>query len=36
VKKVLDTYLAHRENDSELFVDFCERIGIKQFQELVK
>ncbi|NNJ69770.1 MAG: nitrite/sulfite reductase [Kiritimatiellales bacterium] len=36
VRKVLDTYLAHRETDAELFVDFCERIGIEQFQELVK
>lgn len=36
VKKVLDTYLAHRESDGELFVDFCERIGIGKFQELVK
>ncbi|MBT8045962.1 MAG: hypothetical protein KJN67_02235, partial [Pontiella sp.] len=36
VRKVLDTYLAHRETDAELFVDFCERIGIEQFQKLVK
>ena len=36
VKKVLDTYLANRESDDELFVDFCERVGIEQFQELVK
>ena len=36
VKKILDTYLAHRENDDERFVDFCERITIEKFQELVK
>jgi sulfite reductase beta subunit-like hemoprotein len=36
VKKILDTYLANRESGDELFVDFCERIGIEQFQELVK
>jgi sulfite reductase beta subunit-like hemoprotein len=36
VKKILDTYLDHRESEDELFVDFCERIGIQQFQELVK
>jgi sulfite reductase beta subunit-like hemoprotein len=36
VKKILDTYLAHRESDAERFVDFCERIGIQKFQELVK
>jgi sulfite reductase beta subunit-like hemoprotein len=36
VKKILDTYLEHRTDDSELFVDFCERIGIEQFRELVK
>ncbi len=36
VRKVLDTYLAHRQADDELFVDFCERIGIKRFQELVR
>jgi sulfite reductase beta subunit-like hemoprotein len=36
VRKVLDTYLANRNSDDELFVDFCERIGIEQFKELVK
>ena len=36
VKKILDTYLAHRESDGELFVDFCARIGISTFQDLVK
>jgi sulfite reductase beta subunit-like hemoprotein len=36
IKKILDTYLAHRQSDNELFVDFCERIGIEAFQELVK
>ncbi len=36
VRKILDTYLANRESDGELFVDFCERIGIEKFKELVK
>lgn len=36
VKRILDTYLAHRERDDELFVDFCERVGIEQFKEWVK
>jgi ferredoxin-nitrite reductase len=36
VKQILDTYLAHRQSNDELFVDFCERIGIEPFQELVK
>jgi len=36
VKKILDTYLANRSVDNERFVDFCERIGIDQFKELVK
>jgi ferredoxin-nitrite reductase len=36
VKKILDTYLEHRESNGELFVDFCARIGIEKFQELVK
>jgi len=36
VKKILDTYLAHRESGSELFVDFCERVGIEPFKEFVK
>ncbi len=36
VRKVLDTYLENRNSDAELFVDFCERIGIERFKELVK
>jgi sulfite reductase beta subunit-like hemoprotein len=36
VKKILDAYLENRNSDTELFVDFCERIGIVKFQELVK
>ncbi len=36
VKKILDTYLAHRESGSELFVDFCERVGIESFKKFVK
>lgn len=35
VKRILDTYLEHRENDGERFVDFCERIGTEQFRKLV-
>ncbi|VGO19700.1 nitrite/sulfite reductase [Pontiella sulfatireligans] len=35
VKKILDAYLANRQSDGELFVDFCARIGISNFQELV-
>jgi len=35
VKKILDTYLENRRSDEELFVDFCERIGIETFRELV-
>jgi len=36
VRKILDTYLKNRSDDGEQFVDFCERIGILTFQELVK
>jgi sulfite reductase beta subunit-like hemoprotein len=36
VKKILDTYLKHRSSQSELFVDFCERIGIEQFRQLIE
>ena len=36
VKKILDTYRENRCGDDERFVDFCERIGIEKFQELVK
>ena len=36
VKKVLDAYLEHRRNADELFVDFCERIGIEPFRDLIK
>lgn len=36
VKKILDTYLAHRTQADEPFADFCERIGIEAFKELVK
>jgi len=35
VRKILDTYLENRESGGELFVDFCERIGIEKFKELV-
>ncbi|MEN8254006.1 MAG: nitrite/sulfite reductase [Verrucomicrobiota bacterium] len=35
VRKILDTYLENRESGGELFVDFCERIGIEKFRELV-
>ena len=36
IKKILDTYLKHRRSSDELFTDFCERIGIEAFRELVK
>lgn len=36
IKKILDTYLKHRRSPDELFTDFCERIGIEAFRELVK
>lgn len=36
IKKILDTYLKHRHSPNELFTDFCERIGIEAFRELVK
>ena len=36
VKKVLDVYLENRDAEDEQFADFCERIGIERFQELVR
>ncbi len=36
VKKILDVYLETRNGNDERFVDFCERIGVKTFQELIK
>lgn len=36
VRKVLDTYLDQRLNADEIFTDFCARIGIETFKELVK
>ena len=36
IKKILDAYLKHRKGQDELFTDFCERIGIETFRELVK
>ncbi len=36
VRKILDTYIEQRNGDTELFVDFCARIGIAQFTTLVK
>ena len=35
VRRILDTYLAHREGADEPFADFCERVGIEKFQEWV-
>ena len=35
VRKILDTYLENRQSDTELFIDFCERIGIESFQKLI-
>jgi len=36
IKKILDIYLKNRRGPEELFTDFCERIGIEAFRELVK
>jgi len=36
IRQILDTYLKHRAGGDELFVDFCERIGIEKFRELVR
>jgi len=36
IKKILDTYLEHRQSDDELFIDFCERIGTEQFKEWIQ
>ena len=36
VRRVLDIYLENRDSNDERFVDFCERIGIENFQEYVK
>ena len=36
VRKIIDTYLENRQSDTELFIDFCERIGIEQFRGLVQ
>jgi len=35
VRKILDTYLGNRHSEAERFIDFCERIGIEQFRELI-
>ncbi len=35
-RKILDIYLAKRKNAKETFNDFCARIGIETFRELVK
>jgi sulfite reductase beta subunit-like hemoprotein len=36
VKRILDLYLKNRLNCDELFCDFCERIGIESFRELLQ
>ncbi len=36
VKKILDTYLKHQLSQSELFTDFCERVGIETLREITK
>jgi sulfite reductase beta subunit-like hemoprotein len=36
VRKILDTYLENRTGAEETFCDFCERIGIETFRELVQ
>jgi sulfite reductase beta subunit-like hemoprotein len=35
-RKILDTYLQKRQSAKETFNDFCARIGIETFRELVK
>ena len=35
VRKIIDTYLENRQSDAELFIHFCERIGIESFQKLI-
>ncbi|MGE4488412.1 MAG: nitrite/sulfite reductase [Kiritimatiellales bacterium] len=36
IRKILDVYLERRQGETETFCDFCERIGIESFRELVK
>jgi sulfite reductase (NADPH) hemoprotein beta-component len=35
VKKILDTYLSLRNDDSELFIDCFTRIGIDPFKQII-
>lgn len=35
IQKILDIYLKERKSEKETFCDFCERIGIIKFRELV-
>jgi ferredoxin-nitrite reductase len=35
VRKILDLYLENRHSEEETFSDFCERIGIERFRELI-
>lgn len=35
-RKILDIYLQKRQSEAETFNDFCARIGIETFRELVK
>jgi ferredoxin-nitrite reductase len=36
IRKILDLYLENRQSAEETFGDFCERIGIERFKELLK
>jgi sulfite reductase beta subunit-like hemoprotein len=36
IRRILDIYLDKRKNTDETFCNFCERIGIEIFRELVK
>jgi sulfite reductase beta subunit-like hemoprotein len=35
VRRILDTYLQHRSSAKERFVDFCERVDVGTFRELM-
>lgn len=35
LRRILDIYLGNRQSDEETFNDFCARIGIEKFRELV-
>jgi len=35
IRKILDIYLAKRQSEAETFCDFCARIGIEAFRNLI-